>query len=83
MPPPPKWAADVKTTFPEWSGDLFAGGLAGENVDRLRVKGGKLIEREEILHGMGRVRDVAFGPDGLLYLVMNGPDKVVRLVPAK
>lgn len=76
-------AADVKTTFPEWSGDLFAGGLAGENVDRLRVKGGKLIEREEILHGMGRVRDVAFGPDGLLYLVMNGPDKVVRLVPAK
>ncbi|MDP1661382.1 MAG: PQQ-dependent sugar dehydrogenase [Phycisphaerales bacterium] len=76
-------SADVKGTFPAWSGDLFAGGLAGQNVDRLRVKDGKLVEREEIVHGMGRVRDVAFGPDGFLYLVLNSPDKVVRLVPAK
>ena len=76
-------SANVKTTFPDWSGDLFAGGLAGQNVDRLRVKDGVLVEREEIVHGMGRVRDVAFGPDGFLYLVLNSPDKVVRLVPAK
>ena len=76
-------AAKVKTTFPDWSGDLFAGGLAAETVQRVRVKDGKMAECEEIVHGMGRVRDVAFGPDGCLYIVLNGPDKVVRVVPAK
>lgn len=68
--------------FSKWSGDILAGGLSGVNVDRIRVKGGKLIEREEIFHGHGRVRDVSVGPDGLIYIALNGPDKVVRLVPA-
>ena len=44
--------------FPEWEGDLLAGGLAGQNLDRIRVKDGKLVEREELLQGIGRVRDV-------------------------
>lgn len=68
--------------FPKWKGDLFAGGLSGANVDRIRMKDGEFDEREEILHGMGRVRDVAFGPDGFLYIVLNGPDKIIRFVPA-
>lgn len=68
--------------FPQWNGDLMAGGLAGQNVDRVRVKGGKVIEREEILHGLGRVRDVVCGPDGCLYIALNDPDKIIRLVPA-
>lgn len=68
--------------FPNWKGDLMAGGLSGMNVDRLRVKDGQLVEREELVHGLGRVRDVATGPDGLLYIVLNGPDRVIRLAPA-
>lgn len=72
--------------FPEWRGDLLAGGLSGRNVDRIRVKVengiGVVVEREEIVHGMGRVRDVAMGPDGSVYIVLNGPDRVIRLVPA-
>ena len=67
----------------QWKGDLFAGGIASTVVDRLRIKDGKVIEREEVLHGMGRVRDVVCGPEGAVYVVLNGPDKVVRLVPAK
>jgi aldose sugar dehydrogenase len=73
--------------FPKWKGDLFAGGLAGVNVDRLRVKVengvGVLIEREEIMHGMGRVRDVQQGPDGALYVTLNDKDRVVKITPAK
>lgn len=71
------------TGFAKWKGDLLAGGLSGNNVDRLRMKDGKLVEREEILHKMGRVRDVAYGPDGHIYVVLNGPDKVIRLVEAR
>ncbi len=72
--------------FPAWRGDLLAGGLAGETVRRVRVAGTgdatKVVEEEEILHGLGRVRDVAVGPEGAVYVVLNGPDWVVKLVPA-
>ncbi len=73
--------------FPKWKGDLVAGGLSGANVDRLRVKVSpdgttELVECEEILFGKGRVRDVVTGPEGAIYVVLNGPDRVIRLVPA-
>lgn len=67
--------------FPGWEGDLLAGGLAGQCVDRIRVRDGKFVEVERVMSGLGRVRDVALGPDGLVYVVLNTPDKVVRLVP--
>lgn len=67
--------------FPKWSGDLLAGGLAGQNLDRFRIRGDKVVEHEELLLGKGRVRDVRVGPDGFVYVVLNGPDKIIRLVP--
>ena len=72
--------------FPNWSGDLLAGGLSGMNVDRIRVReeaGTPVVaEREELIHGLGRVRTVLSGPDGTVYVVLNGPDQVIRLIPA-
>lgn len=68
--------------FPQWRGDLLAGGLAGQVVERIRVKDGAVTEREEIIRGTGRVRDVKTAPDGTIYVALNDPDKVIRLVPA-
>ncbi len=68
--------------FPKWNGDLLAGGLSGANLDRLRIRNGKLLEREELIHGMGRIREVAVGPDGYVYVAINQPDKIIRLMPA-
>lgn len=76
----PGWGGEA---FPAWKGDLVAGGLAGQTVERLRIEGEKVIEREELIHGMGRVRDVVTGPDGSVYVVLNQPDHVIRLVPAE
>ncbi len=67
--------------FPKWKGDLLAGGLSGANVDRIRMKDGKFVEREELIHGMGRVRDVSVGPDGFIYVALNQPDKIIRIRP--
>ena len=67
--------------FPEWKNDFFAGGLRG-SVHRLRVRDGRVVEDEVVLDGLGRVRDVRCGPDGYLYVVLNAPDRIVRLVPA-
>lgn len=65
--------------FPGWKNNLFAGGLASRELHRLVIEDGKITKDEIVLKGLGRVRDVAAGPDGYLYLVLNGPDKIVRL----
>lgn len=68
--------------FESWKGNLIAGGLSGANVDRFKMVDGKMVEREELLHGMGRVRDISIGPDGCIYVALNQPDIIIRLVPA-
>ena len=68
--------------FPKWKGDLLAGALAQQEIRRIRLKDKKVVSQEIILKNIGRVRDVATGPDGLVYVILNGPDRVARLVPA-
>lgn len=65
--------------LPRWRNDLFAGGLSYETLVRLVVVDNRVIHQEEILKNLGRVRDVQTGPDGALYVVLNGPDTVIRL----
>lgn len=67
--------------FPDWEHDLLVGGLASEELHRLQIKEGKVLSDEIILHDIGRVRDVASGPDGFIYLLLDRPGKIVRLVP--
>jgi glucose/arabinose dehydrogenase len=68
--------------FPKWEHDLLVGALAQQEVRRVRVKDGKVVTQEVILKNIGRVRDVACGPDGLVYVILNDPDRLVRLSPA-
>ncbi|MFZ9936841.1 MAG: PQQ-dependent sugar dehydrogenase [Luteolibacter sp.] len=68
--------------FPRWKHDLLSGGLAQQEVRRIRIENGKVTQQEIILKNIGRVRDVACGPDGLIYVILNSPDRVVRLKPA-
>jgi glucose/arabinose dehydrogenase len=68
--------------FPKWNNDLLVGALAQQEVRRLRIADRKVVSQEIILKNIGRVRDVATGPDGLIYVILNGPDRIVRMVPA-
>jgi glucose/arabinose dehydrogenase len=67
--------------FPKWQGRLLAGALKYEQVELLDIKENRVLHRQVILKNLGRVRDVASGPDGAIYVVLNGPDMVVRLTP--
>jgi len=69
--------------FPNWKNDLFVGALAQQEIRRLRIIDRKVVSQEIILKNVGRVRDVAMGPDGMIYIILNGPDWLVRLVPAE
>ena len=48
--------------FPEWQGNLFAGGMSGMQLARLTMDGHQVVTEETLLHGIGRVRDVRQGP---------------------
>ncbi len=70
--------------FPEWEGDIFVGGLAGQRLVRLEMDGQQVIGQETLVRGF-RVRDVRQGPDGYIYLAAEnreGLSPIVRLEPA-
>jgi len=73
--------------FPQWRGNLFVGGLAGEQLARVTVSGTMKTGEETLLRGVvGRVRDVRQGPDGFIYLALDrdgGPGTIVRLEPGR
>jgi glucose/arabinose dehydrogenase len=63
-------------------GNLFVGSLKFSYLDRIELSGGKVVREHKLLEGIGRVRDVRQGPDGLLYLLTDENDgKLVRVLP--
>ncbi|MDJ0569710.1 MAG: PQQ-dependent sugar dehydrogenase [Pleurocapsa sp. MO_192.B19] len=57
--------------FPEWQGDLFAGGLVSRDVRHIDLnEEGNVLSEESISIGQ-RVRDVRQGPDGMLYVLTD------------
>lgn len=71
--------------FPQWQGDLLVGALRGQLLVRLVLDGEKVLREERLLQGRaGRIRDVRMGPDGLVYLLSDGPDgALMRLEPVR
>ena len=69
--------------FPDWRNHLFMGALARQAVHRLELDGQKVAHEEILLDGkLGRIRDVASGPDGYLYLLTDASDGgLYRLEP--
>ena len=66
--------------FPEYSGNLFSGALAGTALWRIALSSdGKEVFRERLLASRGeRIRDVRQGPDGWLYLLADN-GKLLRV----
>ncbi|MEX2605997.1 MAG: PQQ-dependent sugar dehydrogenase [Kiritimatiellia bacterium] len=71
-------------TYPGWGTDILAGGLRAQVLERLRINAeDQVAEREVILKDLGRVRDVKTGPNGFLYVILEGNgSRLIRLVPA-
>ena len=80
--------------FPQFKGNFFFGCLRGERMIRVTLDGRKVVSQEDLLAGKyGRIRDVAEGPDGLLYFSTSNKDgrgfpasdddRILRLVPTK
>lgn len=67
--------------FPKWKNNLFAAGLRSQELHRFVIQGQEIVEKELVFKATGRIRDIASGPDGALYLIFNRPSSVVKLLP--
>ncbi|MGW9685963.1 PQQ-dependent sugar dehydrogenase [Flagellimonas sp. 2504JD1-5] len=67
--------------YNNWNGNLFIGAMALTHLNRLVLKDGKVVHEERILEDFGkRIRVVRQGPDGLLYIGVDG-GAIYRLKP--
>jgi glucose/arabinose dehydrogenase len=73
--------------FPQWKGNLFIGGMNGQQLSRLTLNGRRVAREETLVQQMGRIRDIRQGPDGFIYLVTDNRDgnatPIYRLEPVQ
>jgi glucose/arabinose dehydrogenase len=73
--------------FPQWRGNLFVGGMVGEQLVRLTLNGRRVRNEETLAQNRGRIRDVRQSPDGFIYLVTDDrdgkPTPIYRMEPVE
>jgi len=53
--------------YPDWEGNILAGSLRFEYLNRCVIEDDKVVKEEQMFEGIGRLRNVEEGPDGYLY----------------
>ncbi len=66
--------------YPDWKGDLLVGSLKFQYLELDKIKEGKVIERQKIGTDIGRLRNVAQGPDGYIYIGVEGKG-ILKIIP--
>ena len=66
--------------YPDWKGHLLVGSLKFEYLELVKLKGNEVIGRQKIATGVGRIRNVAQGPDGYIYMGVEGKG-IVKIIP--
>jgi glucose/arabinose dehydrogenase len=79
---PSGMAFSTSNIYEGWKGNLFVGSLKFQYLERLVIENEKVVKREKILNNIGRVRNVVEGPDGYLYLGIEGKG-IVKIIPKK
>jgi glucose/arabinose dehydrogenase len=71
--------------FPQWKGNIFVGGLVGQQLQMIVMNArGLPTRRQTLLYELKqRIREVRQGPDGLLYLLTDeAAGALIRIEPA-
>lgn len=67
--------------YPAWKDRLLVGSLKYEYLHMCEIEDGRVISEEFLLKNIGRVRNVKMGLDGYIYVAMEEPGRVFRLIP--
>lgn len=69
--------------YPNWTGDIMNGALAGQLIARVEINGDEYVHEERILEDIGRIRDIEMGPDGYIYFSNESEGTISRIVPVE
>lgn len=61
----------VGDQFPDWRDQLLVASLGREELRLVRLRDQQVLNDRLLFRGHGRIRDVAVGPDGYPYLLLN------------
>jgi len=64
-----------------WKGDYLVPSMSFGYLNRCIVKENKVVNQEKLLEDIGRMRSIAEGADGFIYLGLENPGRVIRLRP--
>ena len=67
--------------YPGWKGNLLVGSLRFQYLNRCVLEGNKVVKEENLLKNIGRLRNVKMGPDGYIYVSVEDPGYLFRLMP--
>ena len=67
--------------YPGWESDLLVGSLRFEYLHRCVIENGKVTHEEMLLKNIGRLRNVKQGPDGYVYVAVEEPGVIFKIVP--
>jgi len=65
--------------FPEWKNNLLATSLKFERLHRIELDGLNMVKDEIIFEAGSRVRDVEIGPNGMIYVALEDPGRIVQI----
>ncbi len=67
--------------YPQWRYNMLVTALAGQHIHRVVFEDTTVVHTEIILQDFARFRAIEQGPDGLIYVLTEGPGLFFRLVP--
>jgi aldose sugar dehydrogenase len=67
--------------YKAWKGNFLVGSLRFMYLNRVELSGNKVASQENLLKNIGRLRFVEMGRDGYLYVGVEDPGYVFRLMP--
>ena len=77
---PSGFALVTSDSYPELKGNLLVGSLKFVYLEALYLNSNnEVVKREKLLDGIGRVRNVVQGPDGMIYVGVEGVG-IVKLI---
>ena len=67
--------------YPDWKGNILIGSLRYKYLNRVVMDGDKVVSEEPLMKNIGRLRNVIQGADGYIYVSVESPGYVFRLIP--
>ncbi len=68
--------------YGDWKGSVLIGSLKFNYLHRIVLENDQMVDEERVALDIGRVRTIRQGPDGYLYVSLEGKG-IVKLIPTK